>query len=426
MTRSKPAWIWLPGASEPLLCGTFSWRPGLGQFRYDDSYKTRSDAVAIDPVRLPITRSTRAASDDHQHGIFGVMRDASPEGFGLEALESAESRSLDDPLERLELAVGDAVGAIAVGEDIDRKSHVHTPSLDELLHALRGLREGQPGSAACTAWGTALGGERPKLTVMHKGQLWIAKLQASGDPPSAPLREYLAMTIARRVGINAAEVELHIEGFHQVLLVRRFDRHVAADGGVHRQLFASAWTALHLDSDATRGNPSRSYPKFAVAIQRWRDASEADSAPLKRELWRRMAFNAVCGNGDDHPRNHGLIHQDGRWTLAPAYDIAPPMTFSGTLSMDVTQDGQSAATRWALLRDCESFGLGRAEASQFIDSAVDAIRTRWPEESRSLGVEAGATPTPDPTWLEEPMPDPARASRQPPTRSIPKSGGPLS
>ena len=193
------------------------------------------------------------------------------------------------------------------------------------------------------------------------------------------------MTIARRVGIDAAEVELLLEGDHHVLLVRRFDRHVAADGSVHRSLFASAWTALHLDSAATRGDPLRSYPKFADALQRWRGASKAETAPLKRELWRRMAFNAVCGNGDDHPRNHGLLHVDGKWTLAPAYDIAPPMTFSGTLSMAVTRDGQSAATRRALLQDCEWFGLSGSEANAFIDQAVDAVRTLWSQESMALG-----------------------------------------
>jgi serine/threonine-protein kinase HipA len=393
MMDSKPVWIWLPGRSEPLRCGTFSWRPGLGQFRYDDGYKSRLDAVAVDPQRLPLTRSMRAASEDRQHGVFGVIRDASPEGFGLEALESAAGRSIDNPLERLELAPGDAVGAIAVCEDIGRKSQLQTPSLDELLDALRSSPDGLAGGR--TGAPTALGGERPKMTVRHRGQLWIAKLQARGDASNAPLREYLAMTIARRVGIAAAEVELHVAGDHQVLLVRRFDRHVTTDGSIHRRLFASAWTALHLDSDAIRGDPQRSYPKFADALQRWRGASDADIVPLKRELWRRMAFNAVCGNGDDHPRNHGLLHVDGQWTLAPAYDIAPPMTFSGTLSMAVTRDGQSGATRRVLLQDCEWFGLSSAEASAFIDRAVDAVRTFWRTELVTQGFEPNAVPAPN-------------------------------
>ncbi len=401
MAGSKPVWIWLPASGEPLRCGTLSWRPGLGEFRYDDSYKARPDAIALDPVRLPITRSARQISEGRQHGLFGVMRDASPEGFALDALETSAARSLDDPLERLELAPGDAVGAIAVREDVDRKSRIQVPSLDELLQALHGLGDGQPGSAACAGWGTALGGERPKLTVVHERQMWIAKLQASGDPPDAPLREYLAMTIARRVGIDAAEVELRLAGSHQVLLVRRFDRCVAADGAVHRRLFASAWTALHLNSDATRGHPSRSYPKFALAMQRWRGASDIEVAPLRRELWRRMAFNAVCGNGDDHPRNHGLVHRDGHWTLAPAYDIAPPMTFSGTLSMDVTRDGRSAATRSVLLHDCEWFGFSRSEASGFIDLAVDTVRKWWSVELKEKGIDASTAPLVNPTWLSE-------------------------
>jgi serine/threonine-protein kinase HipA len=230
MMETKPVWIWLPGSSEPLRCGTFSWRPGLGQFKYDDAYKSRPDAVAIDPQRVPLTRSLRAASEDHQHGVFGVIRDASPEGFGLERLETEFSRSVDNPLERLELVLGDAVGAIAVCEDVGGKSQANTPWLGDLLDVLRTT----PGEQVYGWVGlcTGLGGERPKMTVLHRGQLWIAKLQARGDASNAPLREYLAMTIARRVGIAAGEVELHLEGDHQVLLVRRFDRHVTTDGSI--------------------------------------------------------------------------------------------------------------------------------------------------------------------------------------------------
>lgn len=150
------------------------------------------------------------------------------------------------------------------------------------------------------------------------------------------------MRLARRCGVNAAHVEFVRVGERQVLLAKRFDRYIDPAGRTFRNLYASAHTVLRLDKQ-TRGERQRSYVALAFEIQRWCGLADVDAAQLKRELWRRMAFNAICGNGDDHPRNHGLLFKDGRWTLSEAFDIAPYITFSGTLAMAITREGSSAA-----------------------------------------------------------------------------------
>jgi serine/threonine-protein kinase HipA len=213
--------------------------------------------------------------------------------------------------------------------------------------------------------------------VLHKGQLWIAKLQDRGDPPHAPLREFIAMRLAAQCGITAAEVELVQQGEREILLVRRFDRHRDSSGNVFRSLYASAHTVLRLDSQ-TRGERQRSYVGFSHEIKRWCGLGDVDTRDMQRELWRRMAFNALCGNGNDHPRNHGLLYQDGRWGLAAAFDIAPYITFSGTLAMAITRDGDSTATTSNLLKNCDNFDYEKAEARDYLEQTMKIISSGWP------------------------------------------------
>jgi serine/threonine-protein kinase HipA len=113
-----------------------------------------------------------------------------------------------------------------------------------------------------------------------------------------------------------------------------------------------------------------------------------------------MVYNVICGNGDDHPRNHGFIHQAGHWGLAPAFDIAPYITYSGVQSMAITREGKRLATRHHLLADCKSFGWEQDEANQFIDHARQTLLEAWAAEVTACGFAATELPVKDPaTWL---------------------------
>lgn len=398
----KPVWVWLPEQAQPVRCGTFSLVRGVGTFHYDEAYTARPDALQLDEFSLRFTRAKRGLRETRQGGLFGVFRDASPEGFGLALLEQLRGVTLADPMQRLELSEGDSVGAVEVCDDVAAKLSFEPPPSEQLLEVVGQLPAERASSQAAREVkgmkGTSLGGERPKLTVLHKGQHWIAKLQDRGDPPHAPLREFVAMRMARRCGINAADVDFAAVGDREVLLVRRFDRHVADEGQVFRRLYASAHTVLRLDAQ-TRGERARSYVAFAYEIQRWCGLADVNAAELKRELWRRMAFNAICGNGDDHPRNHGLLYREGRWGLSDAFDIAPYITFSGTLAMAITRDGSSLATTENLLKTCENFAYDRAEAAQYIDATKDTVANGWGEEQAACGLAPDTVPPPSFEWL---------------------------
>jgi serine/threonine-protein kinase HipA len=399
----KPVWVWLPQQAQPVRCGTFTLAHGVGTFHYDEAYKIRADALALDPFRLPFTRSRRGAKETKQAGLFGVFRDASPEGYGLALLEQFRGQTLHDPMQRLELSEGDSAGAIAVCDDLKLKRSFTAPTSGHLFEVLANLPPQRASSQAAREvkgiHGTSLGGERPKLTVKHKEQLWIAKLQDRGDPTHAPLREFVAMRLATRCGVNAADVELARVGEREVLLVRRFDRHIDPQGDTFRSLYASAHTVLQLDAQ-TRGERQRSYVAFAHELQRWCGSADVSTRELRRELWRRMAFNAICGNGDDHPRNHGLVFRDGRWGLSEAFDIAPYITFSGTLAMAITRDGSSLATTQNLLKDCRIFGYEPDESRQYIEHAKAIIAQGWAEALEQCGYPGDLIPPPDFEWLD--------------------------
>jgi serine/threonine-protein kinase HipA len=209
------------------------------------------------------------------------------------------------------------------------------------------------------------------------------------------------MKIARKTGLDVADVEFHQVGQREVVLVRRFDRSIDSDGLVSRNLFASAHTVLHLDHHA-QGSRSRSYIALANALQRFCADRSVEAKPLQQELWRRMVFNVICGNGDDHPRNHGFIHLQGHWRLAPAFDIAPYITYSGIQSMALTRSGSFVATRGNLLADCKSFHWNKEEAVEFIAKARMTLLDRWAEEVTACGFDSHDLPVRDPeVWLNK-------------------------
>lgn len=394
---SKPVWIWLPGEHLPVQCGVFSIMNKLGSFEYLPEYKSRPDALALDPINLPLTRSSKPFRETRQGGLFGVIRDASPEGYGLSLLEKLTGLSLHDPLQRLEMSEGDAVGAIEVCDNLQPKLEFSPPASEELFAAMATLPPEKASSQAAREvkgiHGTSLGGERPKLTVLHEGQHWIAKLQDRGDPPHAPLREYLAMRSGKALGLDVADVQFRLIGDRQVILVRRFDRHVDASGQVCRQLYASAHTMLRLDAQ-TRGEKARSYVALARELQRYCADEKTEAIPMQQELWRRMAFNMICGNGDDHPRNHGIVHVQGHWRLSKAFDIAPYITYSGTQAMAVTRDGSAIGSKANLLKDCTSFGMRKDQAQDFIEQVIDRLPVLWAETAEAAGFSKEHAPLP--------------------------------
>jgi serine/threonine-protein kinase HipA len=388
MMVATPVWIWLPGQNEPVRAGHLV-TDGVSRFIYAPEYLKQDGTLALDPVELRLNRSSRGTTILGVDGLPGVIRDAMPSGYGADRLKEQHGDDLG-PRHLLELGVPDGVGAVEACDALERKLAWRPITLGTLQALTMDLDEREPSSRALNDHlGTSAGGERPKVTVESDGRLWLAKMQARGDRPAMPAREFVTMKLASAVGIDAASVRLHTLGSCQVLMVERFDR--AGDPyKPTRKLYASAHTVLRLRLDAVRGDPERSYLALADRLRVW--ARAGPTAEQERlgdelaELWRRVAFNALVGNTDDHAFNTGLLCHDvvdGRpvWGLSPAFDITPnisrPQEDGPNLAMATGIDGLSGTSLPRLLEAADRFGLDKDEARTWLTTSAHTVAGRW-------------------------------------------------
>jgi serine/threonine-protein kinase HipA len=161
--------------------------------------------------------------------------------------------------------------------------------------------------------GASLGGARPKAVVQDDGEMWIAKFPSQDDDRRVSLWEAMMLKMAGTVGIKIPEHKvIFISEGKPVLLVKRFDR---TDTG-ERIPFMSAMTMLGRDEKSA--NPG-SYLEMAETLITVAANPDEDV----RQIWKRMVFNILSGNTDDHLRNHGFLRTPKGWVISPAYDLNP-------------------------------------------------------------------------------------------------------
>ncbi len=395
---STPIWQWLPGCTEPVQVAELLGSPASGGARwvYAPDYTERAHALAPDPVHLRLTRSTRGMPLLASDGLPGVLRDAAPAGYGADRLDAAAGRILE-PLERLELGPADGVGALEACHDIQRKLAWRPHALRDLAALAAGLAEQAPASRAVRQLlddaATSAGGERPKVTVRDGDHWWLAKMADRGDVPDLPAKEFVTMRLLARLDgqpdIRTPEVRLERFGAHAVYLIERFDRAVSTSNpgaGPTRRAYASAHTVLGLKLESLAGDVRRSYLVFADEMARWMRGSPFALAD-RQELWRRMAANALLGNVDDHPRNHGLLWQDGGWRLCPAFDVTPIAKQAPVvLRMAVHLDGGAQASVERLLQSALHFGVEIEVAADWLRRKSTFIAEQFEAELRAVGV----------------------------------------
>ena len=223
--------------------------------------------------------------------------------------------------------------------------------------------------------GTSLGGARPKANVVDSdGTLYVAKFPSRKDMENTELIEHFSHRLAASAGINVAKTRtVRIANDRDLLLSERFDR----TAGGRRIHFASAMSLLGLD-DGAGSNTGNGYLDIVDFILR----GCVDARQNLRELYRRVAFNILFGNTDDHFRNHGFLLTAKGWTLSPAYDINPGTKAHQCLLIDQYTEESDIN---ALLDACESYMLERKEASEIIEEVRIAIKD-WRKTATRLQV----------------------------------------
>ncbi len=259
-----------------------------------------------------------------------------------------------------------------------------TPPLIELGQLLAATRavETNTETGADLAYlrgrGTSLGGLRPKCSVVDDdGHLAIGKFPSVGDERSVTKGEVLALTLARKAGIDAAQARLLDSDGAPVALIRRFDR----TGNGHRLMYVSAATMIGAE---TGGATEHSYTEIVDALRQYGSQPAADI----EALWRRIAFSILITNVDDHLHNHGFLHVDrGQWRLAPAFDINPFPERVRELKTWISGETGPEATIDALMSVIAYFRISPDRAKAILAEVDGAVAT-WREEGRALGMTA--------------------------------------
>jgi serine/threonine-protein kinase HipA len=230
--------------------------------------------------------------------------------------------------------------------------------------------------------GTSMGGARPKAVVEDDEGLWVAKFNRPNDPWNNTRVERAMLELAKSCGISVATSRIETVADKDVLLVKRFDREKTGKGYTKSRMI-SGLTLLHAD-EAVGARDRWSYVLMSEELRRVARDPKKD-AP---ELFRRMAFNALISNIDDHPRNHALIAKEREWQLSPAYDLTPAPQIAQDrrdLAMAVGDQGRFANAKNVLSQHTR-FLLEEAQAKAIVFDMADKVRATWYEVVRGQGV----------------------------------------
>jgi serine/threonine-protein kinase HipA len=396
--------ITLPGQTEPVTVGRFALavdRRGApeGRFVYGRSYLERPNAVALDPVELKL--SPRTYSTAALNGVFGALRDANPDHWGRRVIQRHLGKAQPGEMAYLLFSPDDRAGALGFGLNqappAPKRRFNQTldlAKLQSIADAIVADDDRPDGDGAAVddddrdqverlmLIGTSIGGARPKAVVEDEAGLWIAKFNRPDDPWNSARVEHTMLTLARACGLNTAESRVARVAGRDVLLVKRFDRE-KAQAGYLRARMVSALTLLRAE-DTHQSRDKWSYVLLAEELRR----VCADPAQNAAELFRRMCFNALISNVDDHPRNHALIAKETEWKLSPAYDLTPATPVSmerRDLALQCGDAGRFANVH-NLLSQSARFLLVPAEAAAITDVMEAQVRSTWYATARAVGV----------------------------------------
>lgn len=396
----KQAYVFLWIDDGYILCGLLEVNhEGLYSFKYDTLYKERHNAISLDPITLPLLYNESFKSKK----LFSIFRDAAPDKWGRKMfgiLKNKFSEEFEDLEELDDFNVLTAfhsqnrIGALAFGQtpkepcSFDKtffsrqctipeiKKYAKTIQRIESVHTLKQFELFRNNATLnffeVLAGSLSVGGARPKFLVNDVDSSWIAKLPEIDDVWNGPRVEHATMELARQCGISVASTRLLSFPAVDVLLVQRFDR----SGGIP-QHFMSAMTLNSLAEDGDW----KSYQTIADTLRQCGGRS-SDC----KEVFRRMVFNGLISNFDDHPRNHAFFVTQSGIQLTPAYDLVPSgFGTKNRLSALICGKYGRITSIENYLSDVEHFGLTIQEAHQIITDMISVVM-HWHDVFREHGV----------------------------------------
>ncbi len=353
-----------------------------------NGFALSEDLPLVDNEFLP---PDRLAADAPR--AVGAVDDARPNRWGERVIRFVDKPPRLSLMEYLYYAGDERFGALGVSTSpgtYSPRPGGPLPRLEQaqqLSEVVAKIEASEPVSALeaqiLAGGGSPLGGAKPKALIDIDGEQWVIKFY-NNEPIDTPLVEHATMTLAKLAGITVAETQVIRLAGMNVLAVRRFDR--VRDRRIH---CISAGTAVRA-ATASGAEPEMGYPELARILRRLGLTQDDINKRDARELFRRMVFNILVDNTDDHEKNHSLLvtnpSSNGRLKLAPAYDVLPTNSGQGYQEFICGSRGRDSTLENAMSQ-CDAFGLLPTEAAAEVATVIDVVNN-WQKHFEQAGVTA--------------------------------------
>lgn len=351
-----------------------------------NGFALSEDLPLVDNEFLPPGRMAA----DAQRAV-GAVDDARPDRWGEKVIRFVEKPKRLSLMEYLYYAGDDRFGALGVSTSSSTyspRSMSPLPRLDDaqqLSEVAAKIEASEPISALeakmIAGGGSPLGGAKPKALIDIDGEQWVIKF-FNNEPVDTPLIEHATMSLAKYAGIIVAETQVIRLAGANAIAIRRFDRE--QDRRIHS---ISAGTAIRA-ATASGAEPDMGYPELARILRRVGISQDNMNRRDARELFRRMVFNILVDNTDDHEKNHSLLvvnpFANGRLRLAPAYDVLPTNSGQGYQEFICGAQGRDSTLENAMSQ-CDAFGMLPTEAAAEVVAVIAVVNT-WQEHFAQAGV----------------------------------------
>jgi serine/threonine-protein kinase HipA len=401
MAHTTDIWVYAhwKGMDEPKCIGILSAQQAKGRkafsFSYDKDWITSQEQLLLDPDITWYEGQQYPNGKDN----FGMFLDSMPDTWGRTlmkrraAIDARQAGKAAPTLYDIDFLLGvhdlSRMGALRFKKDLDgdflaNDSVSPTPpwaSIRELQYGAS-LIESNVDTEEVNQWlavlmapGSSLGGARPKANILDdEGHPWIAKFPTASDTIDKGAWEYLAYRLAINAGIEMADCRLEkVAGKHHTFFTKRFDR--LKHERIH---FASAMTMTGKSEELIR-DELPSYLDIVEFIQ----FSGSSVTEDMHQLWRRIIFNMLISNTDDHLRNHGFILTPQGWRLSPAFDINPSVDKDG-LALNIDMDNNSLNLELAQSVGVY-FRLSDSEMKTIIDEVTLSV-VGWKKTAQEIGI----------------------------------------
>jgi Uncharacterized protein related to capsule biosynthesis enzymes len=368
-------WLWLPRHADPVYVGKISPQENIYTFKYDREYLNNPDAIALSPFELPLEQ--KSFVPEGLNNIASCLRDAAPDAWGRRVINNELNVLETTELVYMLLSGSNRVGALdfqfSNKEYLSR--NIENIQLSQLMQAATYVDENKQLPKELEniiLHGTSIGGARPKAFIdFPKNKGFIAKFSSTSDYYNVIKAEFVGMRLANLAKLNVANVKLHKVMKKDVLLIERFDR-VFIDGAVYKKQMLSGLSLLKLNEMEAR---YASYPDFAEVI-RMHFYNPKKDLP---ELYKRLAFNILIGNNDDHARNHSAFWDGKNLELTPAYDLCPQPRIGrqSTQAMAINGIDGNSSRLVNILTIADKFQLSNSEAKSINEDLIQSIRDNW-------------------------------------------------